>query len=315
MVMRGGPTHPSIYDPLGHLHFRSRVHLFASVAAIPHTAAGVLAFSCIVVVCASWPSSSNVVLLGVLLSCIWAWSRAPVSPRPPDPRPLLSARAAALLTAWAGTQLVFSYMLQIPQLAHVLGPAVLRALNVGVFTRLQSGVEIGLMITHGAALALLYLMLIALRCACDNSTRSWPSVGEVVSSVQTQLSGEAAARQAQAAEVRRAGAAHRAALASPMVNRLSSLEPQQGPLRLAAQREASVSQSELLQRDGAAGQPPEWMWHGSQAAFCNSGRAQGPRSEGGAFWDAQFADPSSDLNVSDKVRYGYSCRHSDRLDK
>lgn len=260
--MHRGPLDPSTL-----LSFRSHVHLFLSVVSISHTNAGVLTIVCLIFSCAAWPTTLNTVPLATLLVLLWRWACPRAAAYPPHPQPLLTVSAANTLACWTAAQLVCSYLLQIPQLAHTAAASAARALNVGLFSCLSTFQEEVLLSMHLLALAVLFLVLNGTRCTSDGNARHWPSVDDITSAAGDRVNAHVQARQHQAAAEASAAATQRSNLLSPIMDRWpSGAEPNGfgGVLRPASPALRDVSGGELPQWLDPTEHPPEWIWVSGQ---------------------------------------------------
>jgi hypothetical protein len=223
-VTRGPRTRLTAYNPLSTLRLNSRAACFLSVVAVPHTTAGILVVLCLLSVCATWPTSLNVVFVTTLMWRFWTWANPPVSRRSSQLEPLLGSRLVTALTIWTALQVAVIYTFQIPDFSPAADTAAFAWLNIGIFRSLDTPQELLLLAIHVIALASLYLTLIALRCTHDTATREWPSTEDVTSAVEDLVREARKAEEERAAHLAHAAALHKAALASPMVNRLPSME-------------------------------------------------------------------------------------------
>jgi hypothetical protein len=232
----------------------------------------------------------NAVPLTSLLALMWHWARPKAAAAPPQPKPLLSAAPARALACWTAVQLVCSYLLQIPQLAHTVGSSAARTLNIGLFSYLSTFQEEVLLAMHLLALVVLYLVLNGLRCTCDSNTRCWPPIDDIIDSARALVNAHVQARQQPAAAVARAAAAQHSALLSPIIDQLPSIECHDaaGVLRSSAPPERDIHDDMPPWLDPAV-HPPEWIWTSGQAV---------PRHEDGhvAQWPPQSSGTPGQLD-------------------
>jgi hypothetical protein len=246
------------YNPLGALRPTGRIALFLSVVSIPHTTAGCAAVLCVLAACATWATTLNVAFIGVLACVAWHWAHPRPAAEPPAAAPLLSKRATTALTSWVVFQLTATYAVQIPEARRAAGAPALAWLNLGVFRESAPLRETLLLAAHIAAVAALYLALIALRCTHDAETRLWPQPTDVLDAVRASVAAERRQRAEMVQEQVSFHAAHRTSFATP--RRRQAQQAQPDDLHASGSAHDEPAHATLLHEFGMPGQ-----WMGSTA--------------------------------------------------